>query len=101
MHPSAISRAVHTPMIRFVGSRASLWKDAQHHVGPHPMTPANLETHVAKASEAPAAAASSSSTSSGSDQVLEWSQLPARFRRTPVTEAEMEAVESGGATFIF
>ncbi|KAL1936292.1 hypothetical protein VTP01DRAFT_426 [Rhizomucor pusillus] len=97
MRPSLLSRAAHKPLIQFVGPRASLWKDAPHHSGPHPLTPKNLEKHVAKAQpEAPKAAASQSSKG-----VLEFSQLPARYRRTPISDAEMEAIESGGATAVF
>lgn len=112
MRPSLLSRAAHKPLIQFVGPRASLWKgkqtleiwvlfhkeqaligyidpDAPHHSGPHPLTPKNLEKHVAKAQpEAPKAAASQSSKG-----VLEFSQLPARYRRIPISDAEMEAIE--------
>ncbi|KAI8145859.1 hypothetical protein BJV82DRAFT_666418 [Fennellomyces sp. T-0311] len=95
MHSSFVSRAVHKPLIQFVGSRANLWKNAQHTVGPHPLTPANLEKHVAKADPVPAA--KSPNFTAGS---LEFSQRPARYFRTPISELEMEAIESGGATMI-
>ncbi|KAI9013353.1 hypothetical protein CLU79DRAFT_768943 [Phycomyces nitens] len=99
MQPSLTLRAVHTPLIRFVGSRAALWKDAPHHSGPHVMTPPNLEKHVAKASEvvskpaAPAAPAAPTTFTTG--------DMPARYRRAPITELEMESIESGGATYSF
>ncbi|KAI7882359.1 hypothetical protein K492DRAFT_193618 [Lichtheimia hyalospora FSU 10163] len=96
MQPSFISRAVHKPLIQFVGSRANLWKNAPSHAGPHPMTPANLEKHVAKASPAPAPA----KQPTYSKGALEFAELPPRYRRAPLSEAEMEAIESGGATLI-
>ena len=64
--------------------------DAAHHTGPHPLTPANLVKHVAEASKAAPAKTASSSSSS---QSLEFGQLAARYRRAPISEAEMEAIE--------
>jgi small subunit ribosomal protein YMR-31 len=34
-------------------------------------------------------------------QYFDRSELPARFKRTPLTEAEIEAIEQGGATSIW
>ncbi|CAO0798872.1 unnamed protein product [Mucor circinelloides] len=99
MQPSATLRAVHKPLIRFLGPRANLWKDAPQHTGPHPLTPPNLVKHVAEASK-PTTAAPSKATSSQQQGVLEFSQLAAKYKRAPISEAEMEAIESGGATFI-
>ncbi|KAI9264331.1 hypothetical protein BDA99DRAFT_559604 [Phascolomyces articulosus] len=96
MHSSFIARAVHKPSIQFVGSRVNLWKNAAHQHGPHPMTPANLEKHVAKADPIVPAKAKSPSYSAGS---VEFSQRPVRFHHVALTEAEIEAIESGGATF--
>ncbi|CAO3657092.1 unnamed protein product [Mucor hiemalis] len=104
MQPSTTLRAVHKPLIHFLGPRAALWKDATHHTGPHPLTPPNLVKHVAKADPvAPAKSAPASTTAadaSGDSKALEFGQLAARYRRAPISEAEMEAIESGGATFI-
>ncbi|KAG1078019.1 hypothetical protein G6F42_024473 [Rhizopus arrhizus] len=106
MQPSATLRAVHKPLIRFLGPRANLWKGefnpqayAPQHTGPHPLTPPNLVKHVAEASK-PTTAAPSKATSSQQQGVLEFSQLAAKYKRAPISEAEMEAIESGGATFI-
>ncbi|KAL0084049.1 hypothetical protein J3Q64DRAFT_1476673 [Phycomyces blakesleeanus] len=96
MQPSLTLRAVHTPLIRFVGSRAALWKDAPHHTGPHVMTPSNLEKHVAKASEVVAKTAAPAAPTT-----FTTGDMPARYRRAPITELEMEAIESGGATYSF
>ncbi|KAI8372177.1 hypothetical protein BD560DRAFT_369448 [Blakeslea trispora] len=109
MQPSITLRAAHKPLIRFLGPRANLWKgkreiegkkrlvtDTPHHVGPHPMTPPNLVKHVAQPSSAPTPKANT-----GNKQVLEFGQLDAKYRRTPISELEMDAIESGGATAIF
>ncbi|KAI8973307.1 hypothetical protein BDF20DRAFT_906966 [Mycotypha africana] len=110
MQPSTTLRAVHKPLIRFIGPRALLWKDclelthcrfvidAPHHSGPHPLTPTNLEKHVAKAEpvKPPTPAASSRANTSS----IEYTQLAAKYRRAPISETEMEAIESGGATYI-
>ncbi|KAI7891104.1 uncharacterized protein EV154DRAFT_509180 [Mucor mucedo] len=103
MQPSTTLRAVHKPLIHFLGPRASLWKDAPHHTGPHPLTPANLVKHVAKASTPatpPKAASATAASPKATVGALEFSQLAARYRRAPISEAEMEAIESGGATYI-
>lgn len=73
-----------------------MWKNAPSHAGPHPLTPANLEKHVAKASPVPTPAKQPTHFKGA----LEFADLPARYRRAPLSEAEMEAIESGGATLI-
>ncbi|ORE11462.1 hypothetical protein BCV72DRAFT_246969 [Rhizopus microsporus var. microsporus] len=95
MQPSLTLRAAHKPLIRFLGPRATLWKDAPHHSGPHPLTPPNLVKHVAQAEPQ---ASVNKAVNSGS---IEFGQLPTKYRRAVITEAEMEAIESGGATAIF
>ncbi|KAG1149742.1 hypothetical protein G6F37_003876 [Rhizopus arrhizus] len=93
MQPSSTLRAVHKPLIRFLGPRASLWKDAPHHTGPHPLTPSNLVKHVAQAeAQQPVRKATGS---------IEFGALPTKYQRSLISEAEMEAIESGGATIIF
>ncbi|CAO3672546.1 unnamed protein product [Rhizopus stolonifer] len=99
MQPSITLRAVHTPLIRFVGPRAALWKEQVHshfnapqHTGPHPLTPFDLVKHVAQAEPV---------TVQKAKGPLEFGQLPAKYRRSVITEAEMEAIESGGATHFF
>ena len=66
--------------------------DAPQHTGPHPLTPPNLVKHVAEASK-PTTAAPSKATSSQQQGVLEFSQLAAKYKRAPISEAEMEAIE--------
>ncbi|KAF7731572.1 hypothetical protein EC973_009336 [Apophysomyces ossiformis] len=97
MQASVSLRAAHRPLIRFIGSRKKLWQDVTHHNGPHPLTPPNLEKHVAKPDLTPAPSAVTHSTSGA----MEYGQIPARYRRSLLTDAEMEAIESGGATMIF
>ncbi|KAG2191456.1 hypothetical protein INT46_010648 [Mucor plumbeus] len=103
MQPSTSLRAIHKPLIRFLGPRVNLWKDAPQHTGPHPLTPPNLVKHVAEASKAaPAKSTASVSTPASSQQqgVIEFGQLATKYKRAPISEAEMEAIESGGATYI-
>ncbi|KAG1044009.1 hypothetical protein G6F46_009612 [Rhizopus delemar] len=93
MQPSSTLRAVHKPLIRFLGPRASLWKDTPHHTGPHPLTPSNLVKQVAQAEvQQPVRKAAGS---------IEFGALPTKYQRSLISEAEMEAIESGGATIIF
>ena len=63
-------------------------KDTPHHVGPHPLTPPNLVKHVAQPSSAPAPKAKTASK-----QTLEFGQLDPKYRRTPISEIEMDAIE--------
>ncbi|KAI9475807.1 MAG: hypothetical protein EXX96DRAFT_574731 [Benjaminiella poitrasii] len=95
MNPSTTLRATHKPLIRFLGSRAKLWKDASQHAGPHPLTPTNLVKHVAQSSPA-----NSNSGQTVNVGAIEFSQLATKYRRAPISEIEMEAIESGGATHI-
>ncbi|CEP15372.1 hypothetical protein [Parasitella parasitica] len=96
MQPTTTLRAAHKPLIRFLGPRASLWKETPHHTGPHPLTPPNLVKHVAEAPKSATPAAASPQKQG----TFEFSQLAAKYKRAPITEAEMEAIESGGATHI-
>ncbi|KAJ1646929.1 hypothetical protein LPJ64_001673 [Coemansia asiatica] len=74
----------HVPLMKFLGPRKNIWKNK-------------------KATEEPSAvsgsSASSSSKSLKQDGINFW-ELPARYRPLPISEAEMEAIESGGASLI-
>ncbi|GAB5592680.1 hypothetical protein Unana1_07580 [Umbelopsis nana] len=103
MQPT-IARAAR--LIQFVGPRKNIWKDSAPHAGKHPLEPANLEKHVATANPKAAApqqqaasspAAAPAKKSSGSSNAIDFSQIPARYKRPLLTEAEMEAIQSGGA----
>lgn len=74
--------------------------DSASHAGKHPLEPANLEKHVAKANPkaapqqqqaAPAPAPSKKPTASAN--AIEFSQIPARYKRPLLSEAEMEVIQ--------
>ncbi|CAO3671915.1 unnamed protein product [Umbelopsis ramanniana] len=102
MQPT-IARAAR--LIQFVGPRKNIWKDSASHAGKHPLEPANLEKHVAQANpkaeiqqqKAAAPPAASKKPSTGSSATLEFSQIPARYRRPVISDIEMEVIQSGGA----
>ncbi|CAM0137193.1 hypothetical protein VKS41_008774 [Umbelopsis sp. WA50703] len=105
MQPT-IARAAR--LIQFVGPRKNIWKDSAPHGGKHPLEPANLEKHTAQAnprdapqqkasSSSSAAASAPSSKPSSSPNAIEYGQLPARYKRLQLSEAEMEIIQSGGA----
>ncbi|CAO3629347.1 unnamed protein product [Cunninghamella blakesleeana] len=98
MHSSKVVNAVHKPLIRFVGSRQTLWKSSPPHHGPHPLTPANLEKHVPKPEPV------STKTVPSNTGFITMNQIPNSFncfKTLPITEAEMEAIELGGASRIY
>ncbi|KAI9284612.1 hypothetical protein BC943DRAFT_325219 [Umbelopsis sp. AD052] len=102
MQPT-IARAAR--LIQFVGPRKNLWKDSAPHAGKHPLEPANLEKHVAQAKpkaetqqqKAAPTPAASKAPSTGSSAAVEFSQIPARYRRPVISDIEMEVIQSGGA----
>ncbi|KAJ2582036.1 hypothetical protein IWW49_005776 [Coemansia sp. RSA 1797] len=63
----------HVPLIRFTGSRKALWETK------------------------PAQTAAAAGNASAVEAINFW-ELPARYRPLPITEAEIEAIESGGAS---
>lgn len=74
--------------------------DSASHAGKHPLEPANLEKHVAKANPraapqqqqaAPAPAPRKKPTASSN--AIEFSQIPARYKRPLLSEAEMEVIQ--------
>ncbi|KAJ1939551.1 hypothetical protein EC988_007282, partial [Linderina pennispora] len=62
----------HTPLIKFLGPRKALW---------------------AKQQEAAPAAGNV-------QEAINFWELPARYRPSPLTELEIEAIESGGASLM-
>ncbi|RUS33844.1 hypothetical protein BC938DRAFT_483517 [Jimgerdemannia flammicorona] len=101
MH-STIARAAaefRKPMIRFLGPRKLLWKDHDpHHGTTHPLAPNNLVKSVAQPSVAQSSARTSRKSANGA---IEFSELPAKYKHALLTEAEIEAVQLGGASAIF
>lgn len=65
------------------------------------MTPANLVKHVAEASKATPAAPAKSAAPKANTGSLEFAELPSRYRRAPISEAEMEAIEVKIYIYIF
>ncbi|KAG0286657.1 hypothetical protein BGZ96_009268 [Linnemannia gamsii] len=112
MLPSRIVRAAvqaRTPLIKFVGPRAAL-HEAHHDPTRHPAAPKDAEYPLKAGTPVKATAASSKPSSSAvttpgphgaSRQFLDFADLPNRYRHPQLTEAEIEAVEAGGATAIY
>ncbi|KAG0204992.1 hypothetical protein BGX28_003242 [Mortierella sp. GBA30] len=107
MLPSTISRAAvqaRVPLIKFLGPRSAL-HEAHHDPTRHPAAPKDSEFPLKVRSPSKSTAASSSKASSApggaSRHFLDFSELPTRYRHPQLTEAEIEAVEAGGATMIY
>ncbi|ADV20651.1 hypothetical protein I305_06300 [Cryptococcus gattii E566] len=126
MRPSSLLRATHyKPMIKFLGPRKNI-EIPPHKVGPHPCAPKEVQesfqSFLSKlnSSSSSTSSSSSSSSSAGSASGARLSSLESTFKPTgkkvdyenyweaptylwvqkEVTEREMEAVMSGGATDI-
>ncbi|KAI8599918.1 hypothetical protein EDD21DRAFT_378542 [Dissophora ornata] len=105
---AAIAQA-RTPLIKFLGPRSALHEE--HHAATrHPAAPKDAEYPLKAAAPKAASPSTSSSKSSTtttqgplgtSRQILDFTDLPARYRHPVLTEAEIEAVEAGGATIIY
>ncbi|KAJ2080963.1 hypothetical protein H4R24_002680 [Coemansia sp. RSA 988] len=67
----------HTPLIKFTGPRKTLWDKAKYE-SKSPQT--------------------SSVSSAGLTEAIEFWELPARYRPLAISPAEIEAIESGGAS---
>ncbi|KAF9990066.1 hypothetical protein BGZ75_003835 [Mortierella antarctica] len=98
MLPSTISRAAvqaRVPLIKFLGPRSALNeapKDAEYPLKAVAPVKASSSSSPSKASAAPGGA---------SRHHLDFTELPARYRHPQLTQAEIEAVEAGGATLIY
>ncbi|KAE8348571.1 hypothetical protein BDV28DRAFT_143182 [Aspergillus coremiiformis] len=117
MHPTAILRSgVRTPLIRFLGRR-SVPQSIDHTPRPHPASPSgalpdSFAAYRVKAQQhGPLSRGSfiqgSIGRNSGSSlgpvqpkqgEFFDRAELPSRFQRLPWTEAEIEAIETGGAS---
>ncbi|KAI9373298.1 hypothetical protein BJX61DRAFT_541833 [Aspergillus egyptiacus] len=117
MHATtALRNAARTPLIRFVGRR-SIPQSIDHTPRPHPASPTGVlpdsfAAYRAKAQQhGPLGRASFTSGSIGrtpgaalgpvqpkQGEFFDRDELPARFRRLPYSEAEIEAIETGGAS---
>eukprot|EP00088_Acartia_fossae_P063277 TRINITY_DN76_c5_g1_i3.p1 TRINITY_DN76_c5_g1~~TRINITY_DN76_c5_g1_i3.p1 ORF type:complete len:137 (+),score=27.85 TRINITY_DN76_c5_g1_i3:48-458(+) len=85
----------HTPSIKF-GRKLEQVDTSSTAATPHvPMaqTTPTISDPVMTANATPAAR--------GESGVLEWYELPARYRRTPIDDKEMDAINQGGADMIY
>ncbi|KAJ2762275.1 hypothetical protein H4S06_000751 [Coemansia sp. BCRC 34490] len=71
----------HVPLIRFIGPRKNVWK-----------------TQKQEEQQSAVAGGSGSASAKGAGEAINFWELPARYRPLPVSEAEIEAIESGGAS---
>ncbi|KAI1084552.1 hypothetical protein F5B20DRAFT_210649 [Whalleya microplaca] len=118
---SAAHGAERTPLIRFIGRR-SIPEQVDHTPHPHPASPTGILPSAFKRSNGNTHATFSSYRDSAQQHgplhksigaipasklgpveppkgvYFDRNELPARFHRTPLTLAEIEAVETGGAT---
>ncbi|KAJ5585228.1 uncharacterized protein N7459_005028 [Penicillium hispanicum] len=111
----ALRNAFRTPLIRFVGKR-SVPQSVDHTPRVHPASPVSalpdsFAAYRAKAQQhGPLGRASFNSGIGGQSgaslgpiapqtgQFFDRAELPSRFGRLPWSEAEMEAIETGGAS---
>ncbi|BFZ59460.1 hypothetical protein YB2330_000470 [Saitoella coloradoensis] len=100
----------YTPSIRFLGKR-SIPKNIDHSLKPHPEGPrefpdsfikyrSSAQQHGPLGNNGKAASSSSNAQPQGG-LFMDRDELPARFRRMVMTVAEIEAVETGGATIVW
>ncbi|OOF96997.1 hypothetical protein ASPCADRAFT_205754 [Aspergillus carbonarius ITEM 5010] len=111
----ALRNAARTPLIRFIGRR-SVPQSIDHSPRPHPASPSGVlpDSFAAYRSKAqqhgPLGRASFSAgigRNSGASlgpiqpkqgEFFDRDELPSRFHRLPWSEAEIEAIETGGAS---
>ncbi|KAJ5130107.1 Ribosomal protein S36 mitochondrial [Penicillium bovifimosum] len=112
---SVLCSATRTPLIRFVGKR-SVPKSIDHSPRVHPASPTgtlpdSFATYRVKAQQHGPLGRSHSSSSIGGrpgaalgpvkpqeGEFFDRAELPARFGRLPWTQAEIDAIETGGAS---
>ncbi|KAF0436982.1 Small subunit ribosomal protein S36 [Gigaspora margarita] len=97
MIPSKIRFALqkHVPLIKFLGPRSKLHKEPVDNTPkPHPAAP--------KGSSLPSASQESIANNRSVNQklVIEYSELPEKYKRKILTFEEIETIESGGAYLI-
>ncbi|KAJ2685095.1 hypothetical protein GGH99_003857 [Coemansia sp. RSA 1285] len=73
----------HVPLIRFIGPRKNVWK---------------TQKQEQQQQQSAVAGGSGSASAKGAGEAINFWELPARYRPLPVSEAEIEAIESGGAS---
>ncbi|KAF9167650.1 hypothetical protein DFQ26_003806 [Actinomortierella ambigua] len=106
MLPTIVRRAAHAhqPLIKFLGPRSAL-NQAHHEATRHPAAPSNAEYPLKAAKPQPKSASPSTgkvTTVGGVTRYeLDFTELPAKYRHPILSEAEIEAVEAGGATVTY
>ncbi|KAJ2369053.1 hypothetical protein IW150_005248 [Coemansia sp. RSA 2607] len=70
----------HVPLMKFLGPRKNIWKSGQ--------------------DSSASASAATSTAKGGAQEAINFWELPARYRPLPFSEAEIEAIESGGASLV-
>ncbi|PWY76212.1 hypothetical protein BO70DRAFT_340025 [Aspergillus heteromorphus CBS 117.55] len=111
----ALRNAARTPLIRFLGRR-SVPQSVDHSPRPHPASPSGIlpDSFAAYRSKAQQhgplgrasfsqgigrnAGASLGPVQPKQGEFFDRAELPTRFHRLPWTEAEIEAIETGGAS---
>ncbi|KAJ2518708.1 hypothetical protein GGI11_000244 [Coemansia sp. RSA 2049] len=76
----------HVPLIRFIGPRKNVWKTQKQ------------QQQQQQQSAVAGGSGSASASAKGAGEAINFWELPARYRPLPVSEAEIEAIESGGAS---
>lgn len=113
LRPSSFLRATHayTPMIKFLGKRnfpaaaGESQSSSSSEPRPHPMSPdgkvpSSFQEYRKQAqTHGPLAANNNAGRDAGS--VTARSQLPAQYHYMAMSAEEAEAVESGGASYVF
>ncbi|KAI9643383.1 hypothetical protein NHQ30_008002 [Ciborinia camelliae] len=126
---AAAAHAERTPLIKFMGRR-SIPSSIDHSARPHPASPTHeLPAGFSEAQKSSASSFSSyrqnaqqhgplgrtargdgsigsisgralGSVAPSKGEYFDRNELPARFRRTPIDLAEIDAIETGGATVV-
>ena len=108
LRPTTILRATHayTPMIKFLGKRN--FPPASGEARPHPMSPdgkipSSFQEYRKQAqTHGPLASNNANGTNgSGSGVVFSRAQLPPQYHYMAMSAEEAEAIESGGASFVY
>ncbi|KAK0206042.1 hypothetical protein DFS33DRAFT_1417680 [Desarmillaria ectypa] len=97
MHPSVrLLSTARIPLIRFLGKR--VWPSKPEAAHAHPYGPPELPASFRKPSQSAAAQAPSAKMLASDVAFTNFWEAPERFWRHDVNDAEMAAVESGGAS---
>ncbi|KAG7446066.1 uncharacterized protein BT62DRAFT_950059 [Guyanagaster necrorhizus] len=97
MHPSVrLLSTARTPLIRFLGKR--VWPSRPEAPHAHPYGPPELPASFRKPSQSAVAQTSSTKTLTTGGAFTNFWEAPERFWKHDLNDAEMAAIESGGAS---